>query len=72
MWVNLYDTAMVNFQKYKLLGILGVITNVFISIPITLVFAFAFKSLMSVQLSTIASNILGYTFFLLSCLFDFC
>eukprot|EP00026_Physarum_polycephalum_P007954 Phypoly_transcript_08027.p1 GENE.Phypoly_transcript_08027~~Phypoly_transcript_08027.p1 ORF type:complete len:471 (+),score=66.24 Phypoly_transcript_08027:61-1413(+) len=45
MNVNLYDTAMINFQKYKVLGILGVITNVFVAIPITLISGLKLHSL---------------------------
>jgi hypothetical protein len=57
MWANLYDTTMINFQKYHVLGILGTVNAVFIAIPISLISVLKYHSLIGIPLSILVSNV---------------
>jgi len=57
MYQNLYDTVMINFQKYFVLGTIGVVNAVCISIPITLVSALKYNSIMGIILAPLVSNV---------------
>lgn len=56
MYVNLYDTAMVNFQKYHILGLIGLCNAVLISIPMTLISALKYHSLVGLLLAGLVSS----------------
>jgi len=57
MWANLYDTTIINFQKYHVLGILGTVNAVFIAIPMCLISVLKYHSLIGIPLSALVSNI---------------